>query len=275
MKPVELNYARAATVAAAIGELKQCSGQARVIAGGQSLGPMLNLRLAQPSHLIDISRIDDLCVAGMEDDMLVIGACVTHARIEDGEIPDATRGLMRRVAGGIAYRAVRNRGTIGGSLAHADPAADWLTTMIALDASVRLHGPAGRREIKVSKFVVGALETAIADGEVVTHVSSSPPVRPRSWGSRKVRQEARRFLRSRWRSRFAIRSGAYSASFWVGAPSRRPCCAGSRTADRAKRQSRRATRWRDRADFETLADRSRRWTMHRAIVAARRAELWR
>src|SRR4029078_2503385 len=101
---------------------------------------------------------------------LAIGACVTHAEIEDGKILDVTHGLMPFVARGSAYRAFRNRGTIGGSLAHADPAADWLTTTIAMDASLRLIGPAGLREIKVADFVTGAMETAIEDGEVIVQV---------------------------------------------------------------------------------------------------------
>jgi carbon-monoxide dehydrogenase medium subunit len=102
------------------------------MAGGQSLGPMLNLRLAQPKQVIDISRLSELRQAKIEGNVLAIGACVTHAQIEDGDMPDVTLGLMPFVARGIAYRAVRNRGTIGGSIAHADPAADWLTTTMAM-----------------------------------------------------------------------------------------------------------------------------------------------
>ena len=97
----------------------------KILAGGQSLGPMLNLRLAQPDLLVDITRIPELKRVEETDDSLSIGACVTHADIEDGRVPDVTGGALRDVARGIAYRAVRNRGTIGGSLAHADPSADW------------------------------------------------------------------------------------------------------------------------------------------------------
>ena len=152
MKPARLSYARPATLSDAVNNLRSLTDECRVIAGGQSLGPMLNLRLAQPKHLVDISQLTDLRGAKIENGFLAIGACVTHAEIEDGKIPDVTLGLMPFVARGIAYRAVRNRGTIGGSLAHADPAADWLTTTIAMDASLRLVGPAGLREIKVARF---------------------------------------------------------------------------------------------------------------------------
>ena len=268
MKPVVLNYARAATVTAAIGELEQCSDRGRVIAGGQSLGPLLNLRLAQPSHLIDISRIDDLRAAGIDGDMLVVGACVTHARIEDGEIPDATRGLMRRVAAGIAYRAVRNRGTIGGSLAHADPAADWLTTMVALDAALRLHGPLGRREIKVSKFVVGALETSIGDGEIVTHVLV-PRLSDRAcWGHAKYAKKPGDFAESMAiavsdpeRGVFRVVLGRRAdppvllsrLSDWIGENRGKVAAGGPDAAIDA--------------DFGALGIDRIDWTMHRAIVA--------
>jgi carbon-monoxide dehydrogenase medium subunit len=117
---------------------------------------MLNLRLAEPRDSLLMSRASSSCAIPR---LRAIGwrsvrAC-THAEIEDGDIPDVTVGLMPFIASGIAYRAVRNRGTIGGSIAHADPAADWLTTTIALDASLLLSGAAGQREIKVADFVSG------------------------------------------------------------------------------------------------------------------------
>jgi aerobic carbon-monoxide dehydrogenase medium subunit len=170
--------------------------EGRVIAGGQSLGPMLNLRLADPKNLIDISHLSDLRGARLEGDCLAIGACITHAEIEDGKIPDVTLGLMTFVAHGIAYRAVRNRGTIGGSLAHADPAADWLTTTIAIDAMVRLSGPSGLREIKVADFVKGAMHTALGEGEILTHVlvpRFSPDAR---WGHAKYAKKLGDFAQS-------------------------------------------------------------------------------
>jgi aerobic carbon-monoxide dehydrogenase medium subunit len=196
MKPAPLSYRRPTTLAEALDDLHRHGAQARVIAGGQSLGPMLNLRLAQPEHLIDISRIDALRTAAAEDDRLAVGACVTHARIEDGEIADVTAGLMRHVAHGIAYRPVRNRGTIGGSLAHADPAADWLTTMIALDASVRLQSRSGRRDLKVSELVTGSLETCVADGEVVTHVLVPRLSGDARWGHAKYARKPGDFAES-------------------------------------------------------------------------------
>jgi carbon-monoxide dehydrogenase medium subunit len=196
VKPAEFAYHRPEGLIGAIDALAASPDGSRVLAGGQSLGPMLNLRLAQPKHVIDVSRIDMLRKATIEGDVLAIGACVTHAQIEDGEIPDVTAGLLPHIARGIAYRAVRNRGTIGGSLAHADPAADWLITMIALDASLRLQGAGGQRQIKVADFVIGALSTAIADGEVITHVLVPRLSKNGRWGHAKYAKKAGDFAES-------------------------------------------------------------------------------
>ncbi|MCW5770312.1 MAG: FAD binding domain-containing protein [Rhodospirillaceae bacterium] len=170
MKPAPFTHLRADSAAAAAALLAEAPEDSRIVSGGQSLGPLLNFRLAAPSRLVDVSRAADLRGAALEGDVLRIGAGVTHAMIEDGKIPDATKGLMRHVARGIAYRPVRNRGTIGGSLAHADPAADWVSTMMALDARVRLAGRSDKREIAVTDFVTGALTTALEPGEMVQAV---------------------------------------------------------------------------------------------------------
>jgi carbon-monoxide dehydrogenase medium subunit len=140
---------------------------ARVLAGGQSLGPMLNLRLARPDLLVRIGGIAALSAVEESPDAVTIGACVTHAAIADGLAPDPGSHVLARVAEGIAYRAVRNRGTIGGSLCHADPAADWLTVLTALGASAITSG--GRR-IPLPGFVTGAFRTALATGELLVAV---------------------------------------------------------------------------------------------------------
>ena len=170
MKAAPFAYERPASLDAAIALMAEAKGAAKIMAGGQSLGPMLNLRLVQPDLIIDITGLGELKHAERSGDQLVIGACVTHGDIEDGRIPDVTRDAMRRVAGGIAYRAVRNRGTIGGSLSHADPAADWVSALPALGAKIRLRSPAGHRDLAIEDFVTGALESALEENELVEAV---------------------------------------------------------------------------------------------------------
>jgi carbon-monoxide dehydrogenase medium subunit len=186
MKAPPFAYERPPDIDAALALLTETEGVSRIIAGGQSLGPMLNLRLLQPELLIDIAVLSELRQVERSDGELVIGACITHGDIEDGRILDVTRGAMQRVAAGIAYRAVRNRGTIGGSLSHADPAADWVTALPALGAKVRLRSVDGTRELAVEDFIIGALETALRPGEIVEAVRV-PAMRPTArWGYMKV-----------------------------------------------------------------------------------------
>jgi carbon-monoxide dehydrogenase medium subunit len=170
MKAAAFDYARPHDTGEAIGLLQQAKGSAKALAGGQSLGPMLNLRLARPGLLVDISRLEEL--RGIEDtgDAWRIGAAVTHSEIEDAN--GALKGgeMLIEVAGGIAYRAVRNRGTIGGSLAHADPAADWPLALAALGAEVVLRGPDGERRVPAAGLMKAAFTTEIADDEILTAV---------------------------------------------------------------------------------------------------------
>jgi carbon-monoxide dehydrogenase medium subunit len=169
MKPVAFDYARPRTIEEAV-SLLASTPDAKVLAGGQTLGPMLNLRLAQPSLLVDITRIAELAHVEETADFVTLGALVTHAAIEDGRAPDPGHGFLARVARGIAYRAVRTRGTIGGSLAHADPAADWLSCFTALGAEVEIAGPSRRRRVQIADFVRGALDTDLAHDEVLVGI---------------------------------------------------------------------------------------------------------
>jgi carbon-monoxide dehydrogenase medium subunit len=169
MKPAAFAYARASSVAEALALLAAAGGTARLLAGGQSLAPMMALRLARPASVIDIKRAG-LRGASEASGRVRLGACVTHADIEDGAVPDPSRGLMPRIARGIAYRAVRNRGTLGGSLVHADPAADWPPAMLALDAEMLVEGPQGARRVPAADFVTGAFTTALAEHELLVAV---------------------------------------------------------------------------------------------------------
>ena len=182
MKPAPFRYERARDLDCVLGLLADQNGMAKVVAGGQSIGPMLNLRLVEPQLVVDISSLAELTFAECDGKELVLGACITHADIEDGRVPDVTRGAMRRVAGGIAYRAVRNRGTIGGSLSHADPAADWITALISLDARVTVRSHAGVRWLPVAEFIVGALETALESYEILDTVRVPVMAQTARWG---------------------------------------------------------------------------------------------
>lgn len=158
------------------------SPQGRIMAGGQSLGPMLNLRLAQPAHVVAIGQIPEFAAVEETADAVIIGACVTHAAIADGRTPDIGKGILPAIANGIAYRAVRNRGTIGGSLCHADPAADWLCTLTALDAAVLTLKPGGGRAIALTRFVPGPFRNALEAGEIVQAVRIPKVSQDARWG---------------------------------------------------------------------------------------------
>ncbi len=170
MKAANFRYERPAGLEDALRILNSEGPAAKLIAGGQSLGPMLNLRVVQPPALIDISALSELRSARVEAEELVLGACVTHADLEDGRAGREFGGLLAGIAGGIACRAVRNRGTIGGSLCHADPAADWVTTLPALGAWAVIRALRGERRLRVEAFVTGALTNALSAGEILVAV---------------------------------------------------------------------------------------------------------
>lgn len=157
-------------------------GESRIMAGGQSLGPMLNLRLARPAHVVSIAGLSDLNAVEETKDAVIIGACVTHAAIADGRVPDIGKGILPAIAQNIAYRAVRNRGTIGGSLCHADPAADWLCTLTALDAAVLTLTSGGGRAIALTGFVIGPFRNALQPGEIVQAVRIPKVSSDARWG---------------------------------------------------------------------------------------------
>ena len=170
MKAASFDYQRPATLKDALRALVDGGGAAKVMGGGQSLGPMLNLRLTRPKQVVDVSALAELRQVAAEGDQLRIGATVTHAEIEDGVHPLLRDGLLQSVAGGIAYRAIRNRGTLGGSLAHADPAADWVLTMAALGALIEIASTTGTRRVPMERFMQGAYTTDLADGELLAAV---------------------------------------------------------------------------------------------------------
>ena len=193
MKAARFDYVRAASVAEACRHLRAGAGMAKAIGGGQSLGPMMNLRLVQPDHLVDVRGLAALQVsqAGARD--VTLGAALTHAAIEDGRIDDPTQGLLPHVAAGIAYRAVRNRGTLGGSLAHADPAADWVNLMPLLDAQILVEGPDGPRSVAAPDWMIGAFTTVLQEDELVTGVRIERFAPGARWSYYKVQRKPGEF----------------------------------------------------------------------------------
>ena len=196
MKPAPFSYYRATSVEEAITALSGADGMVAVLAGGQSLVPMLNLRLSPVDHLIDLRPIAALSRQEETPEAICYGALTTHAAFEDGAVPDGTNGLMRYAASHIAYRAVRNRGTLGGALALADPAADWLTTAVALDASVTLTGPEGQRYLTITDFVVGPYYTQIAEHEIIDSVVVPRRSATERWGYYKVAPKVGEYAKS-------------------------------------------------------------------------------
>jgi aerobic carbon-monoxide dehydrogenase medium subunit len=177
MKAAAFELIRAATLADATSLLER--DNSRVLAGGQSLGPMLNLRVARPDLLVQINHIAELRAMRETADAVTIGACVTHATIADGGAPDIGLRVLQRVADNIAYRAVRNRGTLGGSLCHADPAADWVTVLTALDAEALTSRG---RSVPIAQFITGAFRTTLQPGELLHAVRIPRLSRDARWG---------------------------------------------------------------------------------------------
>lgn len=192
MKAAAFDYCRPDSVADAVARLSEMDGAALPIAGGQSLLALMGLRLTMIEQIVDISRLAELRETRDAADHVFIGALTTHAAIEDGRVPDPSAGLLGRVASRIAYRAIRNRGTIGGSVALADPAADWPACLIALDAEVIIAGTDGERSEPVADFITGAYETTLSGGEIV--VGFRIPRRPAlRWGTSKVSRKSGAF----------------------------------------------------------------------------------
>ncbi len=165
------------TVATSLGEavnlLQKHGGRAKIVAGGHSLIPMMKLRLAAPEFLIDIGRIPELSYVNKENGKIRIGALTTHYVIETSDAVARGCHALADAAGLIGDVQVRNKGTIGGSLSHADPAADYPASILALDATIVALGPKGERQIPASKFFVDMLTTALEPHEIVREIQIS------------------------------------------------------------------------------------------------------
>jgi carbon-monoxide dehydrogenase medium subunit len=195
MKAAPFDYVAAKTLADANAALGS-GGTTAAIAGGQSLFPMLNLRVALPDLVVDLGGLDELKEVSVSSDKIRFGALTTHAAIEDGLLADQFGGLMQRVASKISYRAIRHHGTIGGSVALADPAADWQGCLMALGASVQIAGLKGARSELVEYFVRGQYETTLAPDEVIVGFDVPRTAAPLHWGVFKVARKSGAFANS-------------------------------------------------------------------------------
>jgi carbon-monoxide dehydrogenase medium subunit len=176
--PAEFEYFAPATIDEALQLLQRYGDDAKILAGGQSLLPMMKLRIATPRYLIDVNGIEALTGFRREGDRLVIGALCRHGEMAASPLVREHLPIMTDAATLTADVQVRNRGTLGGSLAHADPAGDWPTALLALDTGITITGPAGVRTLPLQNFIVDAYTTRLEPGEMVTVITVPFPRRP-------------------------------------------------------------------------------------------------
>ncbi len=171
MKPSQFNYVRPATLEQAIAALAAAAGDGKIIAGGQSLMPMMNFRLVSPALLIDINRIKELDFLEEQDGGLRIGALTRHHTLETSPLVKRLFPVLSAAMAHVAHLAIRNRGTIGGSISHADPAAELPMMMLLLEAKVTATSPRGKRVIDAADFFVAALTSDLQEDEIVTEIT--------------------------------------------------------------------------------------------------------
>ena len=189
MIPAAFEYRRAATVAEAIRLLSDGGDEAKLLAGGHSLLPLMKLRLAAPALLIDIGRLGELSYVRDNGDRISVGALTRHRDVETNDILRAHAPLLAHVAGQVGDPQVRHRGTIGGSIAHGDPASDLPAACLALGATFKVVGPGGERQIAASDFFRGFLETALEPDEVLTEIGV-PKATGAGWSFQKFNRRA-------------------------------------------------------------------------------------
>ncbi|HEY2518853.1 MAG TPA: xanthine dehydrogenase family protein subunit M [Streptosporangiaceae bacterium] len=182
MIPAKFEYVRPDSVDEAVRALADAGEEGKVIAGGQSLLPLLRLRLAYPEVLVDVGGVDELRGVRDSGDALVIGACTTHYQLVHDPLVAEHAGLLAQATTTVADPAVRHRGTLGGALAHGDPAGDLPAVILALDGTLTAQGPGGQREIAAADFFVDYLTTSLAPDEILTSIRI-PKLGP-GWGYR-------------------------------------------------------------------------------------------
>jgi carbon-monoxide dehydrogenase medium subunit len=189
MIPAAFDYVRAASAEEAVSLLSQHGDDAKLLAGGHSLIPLMKLRLATPAVLIDVARIGDLSYIRDSGDHIAIGALTRHHDIENSDVLKSQVPILAHVAGLVGDPQVRHRGTIGGSLAHGDPASDLPAVVLALGGTLVARGPSGDRAIPAADFFTGFLETALGPDELLTEIRV-PKVAGAGWSYQKFNRRA-------------------------------------------------------------------------------------
>jgi carbon-monoxide dehydrogenase medium subunit len=211
MKPAPFRYARPGALPEAIALLAASRGEAKLLAGGQSLVPMLNMRLVRPAVLVDLNRVPGLDrIAAAPGGGLAIGALVRHSDVAASPLVRERAPLLAEAARHVGHAAIRNRGTLGGSLAHADPAAELCAALVALEAELVLAGPGGPRTVTAPGYFRGLLATALEPDEILTEVRV--PAQPATWGFAEL---------ARRPGDFAVAGVAALISVAAGGPGRR------------------------------------------------------
>jgi carbon-monoxide dehydrogenase medium subunit len=189
MIPAAFDYVRAESADHAIALLAEHGDEAKLLAGGHSLLPLMKLRLASPTVLVDVGRLDDLRFIRDAGDHIAIGALTRHRDLEISELLGQTAPLLHHAAGHVGDPQVRHRGTIGGSLAHADPASDLPAVVLALGGTLVVQGPNGQREIPIGEFYTGFLESALEPDELLTEIRI-PKLDTLGWSFQKFNRRA-------------------------------------------------------------------------------------
>ncbi len=189
MIPASFDYVRADSADAALAALAEHGDEAKLLAGGHSLVPLMKLRLATPSVLVDVGRLDDLKYVRDAGDHIAIGALTRHHDVEHSDLLRADVPILAHATSHVGDPQVRHRGTIGGSIAHGDPASDLPAVLLALGATLVIQGPAGTREVSADDFFVGFLETALEPVELLTEIRV-PKVTGAGWSFQKFNRRA-------------------------------------------------------------------------------------
>lgn len=211
MKPPEFDYIVAETPAEAVEHLARHDGAAKLIAGGQSLMPMLNFRLLQPDALIDVSRMPGLNEIAAADDHLRVGAAVRHRQLMTNAAVVERFPVLAAAMNHVAHTAIRNRGTIGGSLAHADPAAELPMLTTLLDGVIEVLGPEGARDVAAGEFFLGPLTPDLAEDEMIVAVRLPFAAAGAGWGFEEVARRAGDFALAGAGATMDVAAGAISA----------------------------------------------------------------